>query len=1255
MKPMHKHNIPWLLAGSSFLGCAAWAAQPLTITNPSFEDPAVPNNGSYVATATGWSNVGSASEIGVFNPAATDFTAEAPEGSNVGYVFGGVLDAGLSQVLAAKLDADSSYTLSVKVGNSISFPYDGYRIQLLAGGTVLAEDDNTQSPASDSFVTASVTYNYNVADAALVGQPLEIRLLGKGLSGLSTGETEFDDVQLNATLGNPIANAGGPYEVAINGSLSLDGSGSLASDGETVTTYEWDLDNDGDFDEAITGATPASISYADLQSSYGMAVGANTIKLKVTDSADKTSTVEGTVSLAPPIGCQLGVLDLSANGGINPNTGNPWQVGDQYRIAFHTQNTTTGTSNDPNFYNDFATAEAWQVTALQGSYWKAMVTVNLDPTTTEALSPKSLARDNTGTSDLTGGAGVGGAGHPVYVTDGSTCIARNNADIWNFWSNPFNGDSVIRLAAQSANLDSNGNSVTASQNVHYSPYLNQFGLGDSANIHGKDVATGCNTDGTLVNALGNTTDNTTYNRGASNANTTGRVWNRFTDATTTARSLYVISVPLTVIDLSETVAPNLLSIVDDRAGADAILGVDSVVYTVTFSESIDASTLTLDDFENTGTASVTFDSIRGTVDPASFEVTVTPTTAGTIQLQTKVAAVIEDPAGNAVDTSSAITDDTTITVLSDTTPPTLASIEDNISGGPAVAFVPVTYTVTFDEGIDASTVDIADFVNGGSAPVTISSVAATGNPAVFLVVVNPAGAGDLTLAIAAGATINDLAGNPLDTSLALPDDTTITVEPDPAPTLVSIEDNQAGGPVFAGQSFTYFVTFSQTVDPSSVDVTDFDNGGSPAITVNAVARTSNPAQFAVHVTPGGAGTITLQVAAGAVITNVNGTQVDTTSALADDTTITVNAGSGPERGTITVDGFTAWSANSGTLSGTFDASGSDKLVVIVTGEHGFNNTDGNVTSVTYDGVPLTPVIQRRPLVSGTDVTYNHIWILDNPAAAHVSGNVVANVVTRGNVTVFGLSGTAPGVGQTAISGQASKSVVLSTTAANSVVIVSHGMGGDGNTANATAVDAVAPLIETSAQSSTGNLWDGHVTGYALTTSPGTAAYEFTGGNINGTHTIAAEFLAAEAGGGIPYDTWIAGTFATDLTDPTPSLDFDAGGLATGLEWVLGGDPTDGADDAGIAPTFDNTTDPDFFIFTYRRADEAAADANTAIMVEYGSDLAGWTEAVAGADVEIIETDDGAAAGIDLVAVKIRRTLAVGGKLFARLNVTVVTP
>jgi hypothetical protein len=128
-----------------------------------------------------------------------------------------------------------------------------------------------------------------------------------------------------------------------------------------------------------------------------------------------------------------------------------------------------------------------------------------------------------------------------------------------------------------------------------------------------------------------------------------------------------------------------------------------------------------------------------------------------------------------------------------------------------------------------------------------------------------------------------------------------------------------------------------------------------------------------------------------------------------------------------------------------------------------------------------------------------------------------------------------------------------------------------------------------------------------------------------------------------------------LTDTDPARDFDGGGLATGLEWVLGGDPTDASDDTGIMPTLDNSSDPDFVIFTYRRTAEAHTDANTTIAVECVNEPAGWTEAVAGANIVITATADGADPGIDLAEIKIRRTLAGNDRLFARLNVGISAP
>ena len=94
------------------------------------------------------------------------------------------------------------------------------------------------------------------------------------------------------------------------------------------------------------------------------------------------------------------------------------------------------------------------------------------------------------------------------------------------------------------------------------------------------------------------------------------------------------------------------------------------------------------------------------------------------------------------------------------------------------------------------------------------------------------------------------------------------------------------------------------------------------------------------------------------------------------------------------------------------------------------------------------------------------------------------------------------------------------------------------------------------------------------------------------------------------------------------------------------------DDAALAPTLDNT-DPTYFVYTYTRTDEANADSNTTLAVQYSSDLVNWTTAVDdGTNVIITETDNGAT---DTVEVKIARSLAASGQLFARLNVVVATP
>jgi hypothetical protein len=161
-------------------------------------------------------------------------------------------------------------------------------------------------------------------------------------------------------------------------------------------------------------------------------------------------------------------------------------------------------------------------------------------------------------------------------------------------------------------------------------------------------------------------------------------------------------------------------------------------------------------------------------------------------------------------------------------------------------------------------------------------------------------------------------------------------------------------------------------------------------------------------------------------------------------------------------------------------------------------------------------------------------------------------------------------------------------------------------------------------------------------------FDFAGnGRIGG---IVLDGIAI-SGPSSPFDSW-AGNFG-GLTDPDADLDFDAGGLDTGIEWVVGGDPTNGSDDAGNAPTFGNS-DPTYFHFTFKRRDDAAADSNTDIRVEYGSDLAGWRNTTDHGTTDGVLIDDTTdlGGGFHQVTVSIPRSLAGDDRLFARLSASI---
>jgi Ca2+-binding RTX toxin-like protein len=228
--------------------------ESIAIENAGFEVPTLADGGFTFGSVPGWeiydpnnlvpdSPTNETSNISVFNPDVSYYPGEAPEGENVGDVyliqdpFSGF--AGLSQTVDAVLSPNTQYTLQVDVGNAAGVfegldltGFPGYRVELLAGGEVLAADNNTLSIAEGTFGTLTVTYN-STADASLLGEPLEIRLInplqGPGL------EVSFDNVRLTATTildTSPRTLFGSSAPETLNGG---DGNDTLYGNGGTDT------------------------------------------------------------------------------------------------------------------------------------------------------------------------------------------------------------------------------------------------------------------------------------------------------------------------------------------------------------------------------------------------------------------------------------------------------------------------------------------------------------------------------------------------------------------------------------------------------------------------------------------------------------------------------------------------------------------------------------------------------------------------------------------------------------------------------------------------------------------------------------------------------------------------------------------------------------------------------------------------------------------------------------------------------------
>jgi protocatechuate 3,4-dioxygenase beta subunit len=203
-------------------------------------------------------------------------------------------------------DATDTTSTDVPVINVAPTADPGGPYTVPEGGSINLDASGSTDPGDDtltfawdldnngSFETAgeSVPFSRTESDVYTVAVQVD-----DGDGGVVTASTT-----VTVTNVAPTADAGGPYTTDVGVDIQLTAAGS-SDPGNDIDTYEWDLDNDGQYDDS-TSITPTFDAST---------VGSFTVGVKVTDDNGEFTTDSATVTVDPIVtGPQLATGVVSA-------------------------------------------------------------------------------------------------------------------------------------------------------------------------------------------------------------------------------------------------------------------------------------------------------------------------------------------------------------------------------------------------------------------------------------------------------------------------------------------------------------------------------------------------------------------------------------------------------------------------------------------------------------------------------------------------------------------------------------------------------------------------------------------------------------------------------------------------------------------------------------------------------------------------------------------------------------------------------
>lgn len=247
-------------------------------------------------------------------------------------VAGQTWQAGTGQDFAVtRINGDGTLDTTFGIGGRATVDFgstDDFGLSVAVQGDKIVVAGRSQQGAATGWDFAVARLNgdgdldtaFNGTGKATVdfGSPTDlgggVAIQGKNiiLAGQTLQHGTGGDFALARLVGNsvPIARIGGPYSVLEGGSIVLNGSGSSDPDDDPLT-YEWDLDGDGEFDDATGTSTTFSAALLD-----GYPGATRTVWLRVTDTSGASAINSATVNIlnANPIPSIDSVGDVRVEG-----------------------------------------------------------------------------------------------------------------------------------------------------------------------------------------------------------------------------------------------------------------------------------------------------------------------------------------------------------------------------------------------------------------------------------------------------------------------------------------------------------------------------------------------------------------------------------------------------------------------------------------------------------------------------------------------------------------------------------------------------------------------------------------------------------------------------------------------------------------------------------------------------------------------------------------------------------------------------